>query len=254
MRFLRGMFFTILVFFSSASRAQECVVLLHGLSRTDASFLLMEEVLRSFGYAVVNKSYPSTDAPVDQLKNHITDLVASCGDTDRLNFVTHSLGGILVRAWLVNNRPSNLGRVVMLGPPNQGSEIVDSFGDLALYEILTGPAGIQLGTGEDSVPRRLGPADFEVGVIAGNLSINPFLSAFFDGPNDGKVSVESTKLEGMTDHIVLPATHTFMMNNPLVIAETLNFLQHGRFDPDLTMRELFSRALAGPSVKAPQTK
>lgn len=239
----RLMFVSLFLLLSPVAWARECVVLLHGLSRTDSSFLLMEEALQAFDYAVINRSYPSTDAPIEQLKNHIDTQVASCGDVTKVHFVTHSLGGILVRAWLVANKPANLGRVVMLGPPNQGSEIVDSFGDLALYELLTGPAGIQLGTGENSVPRRLGPANFEVGVVAGNLSFNPILSAFFNGPNDGKVSVESTKLEGMTDHIVLPTTHTFMMNNPVVIAETLHFLQHGRFDHDLTLRELFRRAL-----------
>jgi triacylglycerol lipase len=221
----------------------ECVVLVHGLGRGDGSFFLMEEVLQAAGYTVVNLDYPSRKATIQELLGYLDDAVATCGE-QTVNFITHSLGGILVRGWLGANHPDRLGRVVMLAPPNQGSEVVDAMSDLPLYRFLTGPVGQQLGTGDDGTPAQLGPARFELGVIAGNRSLNPLFSGMIPGEDDGAVSVENTKIEGMSDHIVLPVTHTFLMNNPLVIAQAAIFLQTGRFDPDLTYRELILRLIA----------
>ena len=214
-------------------RASDCVILLHGLARTQASMQAMESALLAQGYAVSNPGYRSREASIAVLAEEAmaTGLdQCTAHSPERIHLVTHSLGGILVRQYLHDHPQTEIARVVMLGPPNQGSQIVDHLRDSPGFGWLNGPAGLQLGTAERSVPKSLGPVAFELGVIAGTFSVNPILSTHLPEPNDGKVSVAATRVSGMADHLSLPTSHTFMMRNPEVIAQTLHFLRYGQFD------------------------
>ena len=229
----------VIVFFALAlvgapALADECVVLLHGLARTSMSMNKMERELEAAGYLTANIDYPSRDHTVEELAEMVVpEGLVACRDQsgpDTIHFVTHSLGGILVRQYLQENEVPELGRVVMLGPPNQGSAAVDELRDVPGFDWLNGPAGKQLGKGENSVPLKLGPANFELGVIAGNRTIDPITSAVLENPDDGRVSVEDTKLDGMADFVVVEHSHAFMMRMQRTIQLTKAFLSTGRFD------------------------
>jgi len=227
------LFATLLAGIAAASTASEGVILLHGLCRTARSMAKMASALESAGYVVLNVHYPSRRATVETLaETVITEALADpkLATVTNIHFVTHSLGGILVRQYLKSNDLARLGRVVMLGPPNQGSEVVDKLGDCVLFEKIHGPSGNQLGTGTNAVPTRLGAVDFELGVIAGDRSINWINSlTMITGRDDGKVSVQRTKIAGMKDHIVIHTAHPFIMRNKEAISKTVCFLRAGTF-------------------------
>lgn len=193
----------------------------------------MAEMAAAFeqqGYAVANEGYPSREFPIEELAVMAVEAgVEACPSDSKVHFVTHSLGGILVRYYLSANELPSLGRVVMLAPPNQGSEIVDDYRSLPGFEFLNGPAGQQLGTDSESIPSTLGPVTYEAGIIAGTRTFNPILSQSLPNPDDGKVSVERTKVEGMADFIVLPYSHPFIMKADEVIEQTLYFIKRGEF-------------------------
>lgn len=208
------------------------VVLLHGLARSAASMATLERALQGAGYLTLNIDYPSTAHPVETLcRDHVAPKVnAFAQETGGgLCFVTHSMGGILLRFMVKEGLIAPPYRAVMLSPPNQGSEVVDALGGLRLFQAINGPAGNQLGTAPDQLPQTLGPVPFSVGVLTGTRTINFLLSALIPGPNDGKVSVSRARVAGMADFRAIAATHPFIMKNKTAIAETLRFLETGAF-------------------------
>ena len=224
--------FCLLLLSAPALYAAECVVLLHGLLRGSGSMEELGGKLSNAGYAVANVDYASRSAAVPELAERaVGEGLARCRDeqADSIHFVTHSMGGILLRQYLEEHEIADFGRAVMLGPPNQGSEAADRLEGIPGFRLLTGPAGPQLGTAADDLPAQLKPVDFELGVIAGTRAFNPLLSLLVPDPDDGTVSVASTRVEGMCAFVTMPATHFWMMYNDEVIAQTLEFLATGAF-------------------------
>ncbi len=208
----------------------EYVVLVHGILRSSAHMQPLADYLTECGYDVINIDYPSTHYPIEYLIDHIAqDLDHLIMDKSRrVHFVGYSMGGLLVRGIVAQHRPEHLGRIVLIAPPNHGSEVANFWKNNILYQWLYGPAGQQLTTDVDW-EKIFGPVDDELGIIAGDRTIDPFSSYLIGIMNDGKVSVESTKLEGMTDHVIIAATHTFFPSNKEAQIQVCAFLKTGHF-------------------------
>jgi pimeloyl-ACP methyl ester carboxylesterase len=192
----------------------------------------MQTALEACGFATLNIGYPSRQKSLQSLADDIHPAVELLGQgiEGSLHFVGHSMGGLLARVYLARHRPRRLGRVVMLGTPNAGSELAERLKHLFAYRAFFGPAGQQLGTVRDAGLREMLPAvDYPVGVIAGNQSVYLLASAVLPKPNDGRVSVENTKLDGMADHIMIAASHPWLPGNDQAIEQTIAFLRDGKF-------------------------
>lgn len=215
-----------------AVKGTECVVLLHGLGRTEFSMARLESELEKSGYVVVNETYPSLTKDIPELSSVVGSAIETCRSkrATSIHFVTHSMGGILVRVYFQTHTIPDAKRMVMLGPPNHGSEVVDEHHDAWWFKLATGPAGQQLATvGDQSIPITLNPIPLEIGIIAGTQSIDPLLDDTLPRPNDGKVSVQSAMLPEMKDFITVPVDHTFMVYSTTVIGHVRAFLEQGKF-------------------------
>ena len=209
------------------------VVLLHGLGRTPLSMVDMARSLRSAGFSTCNQGYPSRDYTIEALAPYVASAVqrGRAAGFEQIHFVTHSLGGILVRYYLTLSAHNMPGSVVMLAPPNHGSKVVDALESVPGFSELMGPAALQLTTDLNSLPNQLPDVGLPTGIIAGDRSSDPWFGVLFNTASDGKVSVPSTQLMSMRDHIVLPVGHTLMMHDDEVQKAVLNFLQYQSFTP-----------------------
>jgi hypothetical protein len=186
-----------------------------------------ERRLRKAGFATTSIGYPSRRKPIDELAAEVAARLPA--DCQRLHFFTHSLGGIILRYLVKAARPANLGRAVMVGPPNRGSQLASRLRAAWYYRLAMGPAGQQIGADQDSVPNTLGPVDFELGVIAGTRTLDPF-RFLVAGDSDGKVAVDETRVEGMADWWSLPRGHALLMWDRRVVDQAAHFFRHGRFE------------------------
>jgi hypothetical protein len=206
------------------------VVVLHGIARSNSHMEPVEVHLQKEGYEVINIDYPSTDFDLEQLVEILNyDLRSKLVKDKTVHFVGYSMGGILTRAYLDKYRPKNLGKVIQLASPNKGSEVADFFKNNYLYKEIYGPAGQELTTNNKRTLQLLGKVNYELGVIAGNSTIDPISSYIIKGDDDGKVSIESTKLDEMKDHVIVPASHTFFPSNESVHKQVSHFLKNGSF-------------------------
>ncbi|MCK5683012.1 hypothetical protein KAJ27_02790 [bacterium] len=195
--------------------------------------------IQNDGYTVINIEYPSRRQPIESLSNEIDSalLEADYKKFNRIHFITHGMGGILVRHFLKRQKPENLGRVVMLTPPNHGSEVADQLKKWWLFNKFKTPAGRQLGTDANSLPNQLGAVDFQLGVIAGIKSFNPLFSYWISEADDGNVSVSRSQIAGIQDLLVLKLSHNFMTNDIKLARQIVFFLKHGNFDHSLNVTE-----------------
>ena len=216
------------------TRPKEFIVLLHGILRSKTDMHFLTKFFEKNGYETLNILYPSREQNLEDLSDFVHHKIVDdprYHDDTVINFVTHSMGGLIARYYIARRKPEHLGKVVMMGPPNTGSEFADFLSETQIlapiFKTVFGPASEQLTTDYEHIDDDI---TYPLGVIAGNLSINPLAPWILNGEHDGIVPVERTKIDGMTDHIVMSATHSFMMFNKDVMEQALHFLRNDRFD------------------------
>lgn len=210
----------------------KAVILIHGIIRSSKSFEKMKIACQQTGQLIVPFDYPSTQLTIPENAKYLGQVINSLEGIQEIDLVVHSMGGLVVRSWIAQQSEidSRIKRMVMLGVPNRGADMADRFRSNLLFKVIFGPAGQQLVTEENSdFIAALPTPPFPFGIIAGGRNTLKGYNPLIRGDNDGTVGVNSTRLPGAADYILLPVLHSFMMSDPETIAHTRRFLETGKF-------------------------
>jgi hypothetical protein len=199
------------------------IVLLHGQGRTRLSMLVLGKRFRSVGYQTLNFPYNQTIHSLDEISGQLVEFIGQKMKTSDYHLIGHSLGNVIIRNAFRKDYPAGLGKIVMLAPPNQPAHLAKRLKKNLIYRVFTGDSGQKLS--EEKFYRDLPIPTVPFGVIAGDKG----QSLTFSEPNDGVVTVGSTKLKGMADWILLHHGHTFIMNCKDTFEHCVRFIESGRF-------------------------
>lgn len=212
----------------------KAVVLVHGIGRSHQSFAPMKKTMEQQGYTVVGFDYPSTQISIEAAAEYLQSVLQSLDGITDIHFVCHSMGGLVLRAWLMKHGDPRIRRAVMLGVPNKGAKLADMLKSNPLFKLALGPAGQQLAsTNDQKFIDKLPVPTFEFGVVAGGRGKAKGYNPILKGDNDMTVLVASTRLPGAADFVLLPVIHTVLMSDERAIEKTIHFLKTGRFNPDV---------------------
>lgn len=211
---------------------KEVVYLLHGLGRSSFAMWVLASRLEDAGFLVNNIGYSSINETPEDILLDVSEQINSSlpEDNQAVHFVGHSLGGLIIRAYLEDTKVKNLGRVVLIGTPNKGTTLVDYYQD-SWWLQMVGPTALALSTAEDSFPNSIADPYYPVGIIAG-ISEDNNNEDILPGEDDGLVPLESTKVNGMTDIIIIESSHWMLRYDQDVASQTIAFLRHERFKKD----------------------
>lgn len=207
----------------------KAVIMIHGIIRSSKSFSSMAAQFQKRGWTSVGFDYPSTRVSLEDSAKYLHEVIESLDGIEEIDLVVHSMGGLVVRTYLGKYEPDQrIKRMVMMGTPNSGSPLADILQSNLLYQTVAGPAGQKLGTDHEDI-LSLPIPQFEFGIVAGGRGDDTGFNPLIPGDDDGTVSVESAKLSGARDVIVVPVLHSFLMMKPDVISAVERFLETGAF-------------------------